>query len=169
MKKIISVILVCLTVSAFWAGCEKQAIVDETKSQTTAIGNPWSDWESLEEAEAAAGFPFGLPVVIADSYEAVAFRTLNNELIEVIYHDEDLEVRVRKQKGEGQDISGDYTVYDAVSEDPFNGGMITSYYNSGDNAVKQVISYQGYSWSLTAPNGYWGDSNADFLNAIWEE
>lgn len=169
MKKVIVIILLCLITFSFLIGCENPKVVHKTKSQTTLIGNPWSDWETLDEAEAATGFSFGLPEVVAGSYQSVAFRTLNRELIEVIYHDEDLEVRVRKQKGEGHDISGDYTDYDTFIEEQFNEGMITTYQNSSNNAVKQIISYQGYSWSLTASNGYSGDSNRDFLNAILDE
>ena len=166
MKKIIAIILLGLMIPAIFVGCAGHKVEQEAHSQTTAIGNPWSDWETLKEAEDTVGFSFGLPEIIADSYEAVAFRTLNGELIEVIYHDGDLEVRVRKQKGEGQDISGDYTDYETVTEGQFGDGLITTYHNSGDHAVKQTISAHGYSLSLTAPNGYWGDSNADFLNAI---
>ena len=166
MKKTIAMILICFIISSLLIGCANQAVTQETTSQITAIGNPWSDWETLKEAEDTVGFSFGLPEIIADSYEAVAFRTLNGELIEVIYQDEDLEVRVRKQKGEGQDISGDYTDYETVTEGQFGDGLITTYHNSGDHAVKQTISAHEYSLSLTAPNGYWGDSNADFLNAI---
>ena len=121
----------------------------------------------MEKAEAAVGFSFDLPETIADSYEAVAFRTMNGELIEVIYRNENFEVRVRKQKGEGQDISGDYSSYDAITEENHNEGMVTTYQSSSDHAVKQIISYSGYSWSLSAPNGYWGDSNTDFVNAIF--
>ena len=163
MKKIMAFILSCLIVSAFFSGCGKQ------KAQTTTIGNPWSDWNSIKEAESAAGFSFGLPEVVADAYTATAFRTLNNELIEVIYHDGDSEIRVRKQKGEGQDISGDYNTYDTCTEENINGATVTTCHNSDSNVVKQLISYQGYSWSFTASNGFRGDSNADFLNLILDE
>ena len=163
MKKIIAFILSCLIISALFSGCGKQ------KAQTTTIGNPWSSWNSIEEAQRAAGFLFGLPEVIGDTYTATAYRTLNNELIEVIYHDGDYEVRVRKQKGEGQDISGDYNTYDTCTEESVNGGVVTTYQDSGSSPVKQLISYKGYSWSFTASNGFWGDSNADFLNLILDE
>ena len=167
MKKAVSIILLCLIISAIYAGCGKQ--VPEQTSQTTAIGNPWTDWDSMEKAEAAVGFPFGLPEIIADSYHAVSIRTLNNELIEVTYRDGSFEVCVRKQKGEGQDISGDYNKYDVSTESNYNDGTITNYHNTSNNAVKQIISCNGYSWSLVAPNGCWGDSNQDFVSKIWEQ
>ena len=141
----------------------------EQASQTATIGNPWSDWNTIEEAESVIGFSFGLPEVIADSYDAVSIRTLTDKLIEVVYRDDEFEVCVRKQKGEGQDISGDYNEYETCTEENYNGGTITNYQNSNNNAVKQIISYKGYSWSLVAPNGYWGDSNQDFVSLIMEE
>ena len=166
MKKNTSIILLCCMIVAIFAGCGNQAVTQAQTSQTTAIGNPWSGWDSIEEAEAVVGFSFGLPEVIADSYKAVSFRTLNKELIEVVYRDGDFEVCVRKKSGEGQDISGDYNEYETCTETNHNGGTITNYHNSDNNAVKQLISYQGYSWSLVAPNGCWGDSNWDFLSKI---
>lgn len=167
MKKAFSFILLCLIVSAVSVGCGKDA--PEQTSQTAAIGNPWTDWDSIDEAESAVGFSFGLPEVIADSYHAVSIRTMNKKLIEVTYRDESFEVCVRKQEGEGQDISGDYNKYDACTESNHNGGTITNYHNASNNAVKQIISCNGYSWSLVAPNGCWGDSNWDFVNKIWEQ
>ena len=169
MKKNALMILLCCVISAVFVGCGNQTVVQEQISQTTAIGNPWSDWDSIEEAESVIGFSFGLPEVIADSYNAVSIRTLNHELIEVVYCAEGFEVCVRKQKGEGQDISGDYNEYETCTEANHNGGTIINYHNSNNNAVKQLISYKGYSWSLVAPNGCWGDSNWDFVSKIWEQ
>lgn len=169
MKKNTSMILLCCIVFTIFAGCRNQTVAQEPLSQTVAIGNPWSDWDSIEEAERVIGFSFGLQEVIADSYHAVSIRTLNNELIEVVYRDEDFEVCVRKQKGEGQDISGDYNEYETCTETNHNGAAITDCRNSDNHAVKQLISYNGYSWSLVAPNGYWGDSNRDFVSQIWEQ
>ena len=166
MKKLVSIILLYFIISSSFAGCGNQSVVQEETSQTIAIGNPWTKCNSIGEAEAATGFSFGLPDVIADSYEAVSIRIMNNELIEVIYRDDSFEVCVRKQKGAGQDISGDYNEYENCIEMNQNGAAVISCYNSNNTAVKQTISYDGYSWSLVAPNGYWGDSNRDFLNGI---
>lgn len=169
MKKITFIVLWCFVISTIFAGCGNQPAEQDQISQNVAIGNPWSDWASMEEAEAAAGFSFDLPEVIAGSYIASSFRTLNNELIEIIYRDSDYEICVRKQKGEGQDISGDYNQYDTCTEESFDGGTISHYYNSNNDAVKQLISYKGYSWSLVALNGYGDDSNWDLVSEIYEK
>lgn len=166
MKKVATIIIVCLMIFAVCVGCGKQKAEEK---QTTAIGNPWSDWTSIEEAETAVGFSFELPEVIAECYTAVAFRTLNNELIEIIYRDSDREICVRKQKGEGQDISGDYNQYDTCTEETIGEGTITYYANSGDHAVKQLISYKGFSWSLVANNGDWMDGNWNFASEVFKQ
>ena len=160
MKKIIAIILLCVAFTLLFSGCQT------TKAEpSTAIANPWSDWASLKEAEAAVGFEFGLPETIGQ-FSAENFRTMNNELLEIIYRDGDCEVRVRKQAGEEQDISGDYNKYEKLEESRINGAKVSTYYNSNNRAVKQTISYQGYSWSLVAAEGYSGDSNQDFINEI---
>ena len=168
MKKIVSMILLCLTVSAVCIGCGKQTVEKAPTSQKTAIGNPWKDWDSMEEAETAVGFSFALPEVIADRYTATVFRTLNNELMEVLYRDADFEICVRKQKGEGQDISGDYNQYDTCTEEKIQGGTIIRYGNANNNAAKQIISYKGFSWSIVATDSCSQASNWDFFGEILE-
>ena len=164
MKKLISIILICLMIIAAFAGCGNSAPEPEHNT-TAAIGNPWREWATIAEAEDAVGFPFGLPHVIADSYEATEFRSMNKELIEVVYLDGEYEVCVRKLLGEGEDISGDYNQYESCTETRQSGAAITTYRNNG-GAVKQLISHNGHSWSLVAEKGFWGDSANDFLNAI---
>ena len=165
MKRTLAMTLLCLCTALLWTGCKNSGGEEEKKM----IANPWSQWDSMAEAEAAVGFSFGMPENIAGRYFASVFRTMNGELMEVIYRDGDSEVRVRKQKGEGQDISGDYNQYDTCTEEAFQGGTVTHYHNTNNNAVKQVISCNGYSWSITASDGFPGDSNRDFLNLIFGE
>ena len=167
MKKLITVLL-CLVLPVLLAACGAAEEEEAEAAPVTQMGNPWSTWESIAEAEEAVGFSFGLPEVLADTYAAAEIQTMNGELIEVVYRDEAFEVCVRKQAGEGQDISGDYNRYDTCTEEKIGGGTVVYYSNSGNDAVRQQVSYQGYSWSLVAPNGYWGDSGAAFLNAILE-
>lgn len=159
MKKIL---LFCLILLVLMSGCGRQ------EKQTVSIANPWSDWGTLAEAEAAVGFSFGLPTEIGDSCTAEAFRTMSGELLEVIYRSGDSQIRVRKQKGEGQDISGDYTQYDTCARETVRGAAITAYRDSGSRAEKLLVSYKGYSWSVTAPEGFRDACAADFVNRIPE-
>ena len=75
------------------------------------IANPWSDFDSLEEAETDAGVELTLP----ESYQGFnhrIYRSMHGEMIEVIYQDADGQegFRIRKSRDAG-DISGDYNSY----------------------------------------------------------
>ena len=164
MKKITALILICLALATIFSGCGNR---QESQSQTVAIGNPWSDWDTLQEAEAVTGFSFGLPEVVADTYAASAYRTLNAELIEVIYRSEGSEIRVRKQAGEDQDISGDYTQYDIYSKTVLEEGTLQRYQNWESDGIKQLISLRGYSWSMTATPGCPEEVSQAFVDHIF--
>lgn len=76
------------------------------------IANPWSEFDSLEEAESDAGIEIELP----ESYQGFnhrIYRSMHRQMIEVIYQDADGRegFRIRKSRDFG-DISGDYTRYD---------------------------------------------------------
>ena len=64
----------------------EMATVEEiAPAQIAQIGNPWTTWSSIEEAENVVNFEFGLPEVVAERYVAEEIQTMNNELIEVVY------------------------------------------------------------------------------------
>ena len=167
MKRIAVIFLMCCVVPFLFIGCARQNQTQDQGSPVVGFGNPWSEWNSIEEAELATGFSFGLPNVIGDCC-AAEFRTMNNEMIEIIYKDQDegYEVCIRKQKGEGQDISGDYNEYEICSEKEYYGGSIAVYSNSGNDAMKVIIGYRGYSWSIVTTDGLSSDSLEDFLSSI---
>ena len=173
MKKVTSILLICFIISTVLTGCSTQTEPQKQTSSTTVttmIGNPWSNCDSIEEAESVTGFEFGLSAAIGDSYNAVTIRTMKNELIEVVYSNGDVEVCIRKQKGEGQDISGDYNNYETCTETDFDcGGTLIEYTNSENKAIKQLINYNGFSWSLVALDGYSELSDMDLVNMILEQ
>ena len=166
MRKMMMLILVCLMMTA----CSEKSVPAETNAPTaevsTQLANPWKDYASLEEAEAASGLNFPMPDTIAGSYEAESFRVMNSELLEVCYRDGEFPVIVRMQTGEGQDLSGVYG--ESVKEEIFHADgavIIVKYINGG---LLQLISKDGFSYSLYAPNHYWGDSNEDFLQYLYD-
>ena len=104
MKKRVAAVLI-LALAVLTAGCTSKSAQEQ---EYVTIGNPWSEWTSLKEAEHAAGFPLHLPETIADTYTALHYRTMDGDmkLLEVVYSDSEDEVTIRKAKGEDQDISG---------------------------------------------------------------
>ena len=161
MKQTMLILMICLLL----AGCSSTAQVPETTEETAPMlqmGNPWKDYASLEEAEAACGLDFPLEDVVADSYKAETCRVMNGQLLEVTYRDDSFEVTVRMQAGEGQDLSGVYEEFENITTFETEAHTIINK-KIKDGGILQLISKDGCSYSFYAPNHYWGDSNADFL------
>ena len=160
------IMLLCLLL----AGCSDETPPAEaampTTEFTTQLANPWKSYDSLEDAEIASGLTFPMPERIADSYAAESFRVMNDELLEVQYRYRDFSVTVRMRPGEGQDLSGVYGEFENVQTAQVDGATITVMIIDG--GVVQLISKDGYSYSLYAPNHYWGDSNVEFLQYIYD-
>ena len=163
MKYRIIPLLLCLLL----AGCStKSGEFSAPRTEAfTQIANPWKDYASLEEAEAACGLDFPMPETVADSYVAESFRVMNGQLLEVRYRDGEFPVTIRMQAGEGLDLSGVYGEPENEQTYETDGAVIIEKYING--GVLQLISKDGYSYSLYAPNQYWGDSNIEFLQYLY--
>ena len=165
MRKIAVIMILCLALPFFLFGCGKEQSPQE-ETGNVMIANPWRSHESLEDAENAVGFELGLPESLGDGFVAESFRTMNNELLEVNYLKGEMRVCVRKQLGEGQDISGDYTNYEIIQESILDAAKISEHSSAEHSSVKVIISYQGYSWSLVAFNGFGENYSGEFLSEI---
>lgn len=108
--------------------------------------NPFTDHDSLRQAEEAAGYKIKLPRTICGSDRRV-YRT-GADILEVIYYKGDNEVaRVRKAKG-CHDISGDYNNHTLSEHQTTATGFVEL---KGDNGkythANRVES--GYSYSVS--------------------
>lgn len=126
MKKLISLMLGILILLSLTA-CENngdpavwKTDLDSDEKSDVEIPNPFTEYASMAEAEAAAGFSLTVPEAMNDSKRTIRTMTGddNTAMIEVIYcndnedegTDEKSEIRIRKAVG-SEDISGDYTNY----------------------------------------------------------
>ena len=166
MKRIL---LPLLLSACLLAGCgARQASSGETAQTagTVQIANPWTAYETLADAESAAGLALGVPETV-EPYRAESFRVMNGQLLEVIYRGGESEVTVRVVSGEGQDISGVYNTYETVTETERSGGSVTE--KTDGTEVLLLVSHGGRSWSLFAPSGFADDAAEAFLSSIFQE
>lgn len=119
----------------------------ENVEQPIGMPNPFTDHDTLEEAEKEAGFPIQVPDEIG-GVSASAFRNLGQELLEVIYYQGDQEVaRVRKGTGV-EDVSGDYREYSEVKTEALEGREVT--FKGDDGKVVLAIWNDGtYAYSMS--------------------
>ena len=123
------------------------------KEKHTQIANPWTNHETLGEACCAVNFNMTFPEHI-EGYGDPTFRTMNDELIEIIFPADNDEICIRKAIGgeAGNDISGDYSKYSehtAVHNDKIDGEV------AGNDGIAYKATWQNddFSYSITAQSG----------------
>lgn len=134
--------------------------------------NPWSEYDSLADAENAAGINVSVPEEIAGG-TADAYRVLDTAehgFIEIIYADKadgDETARVRKAGDtEEADISGDYNTY-AYSAELDADGVKISVRGDADDTIKLAVwQNDGSSYALSFENGVSGDELSEAVKGI---
>ena len=129
--------------------------------ETTQIANPFVDYASYEEAEAAAGFAFGVPEEIGNYKKAVYRVAENMSLFEVIYENDAASLTARKAPG-GWNISGDNNQYTVEVAETLEGVNVTCW-GEGDALFLGMWTVDEYSYSLGATESM---ERADFLGAV---
>lgn len=159
--------LVCLLAVLMLAGCavSEEPLQTTEAAQSVQLANPWVSYDTLTEAEEAAGFSFSMNEEI-ESFRAESFRVMNGQLLEVSYRDADFRVTVRMQPGQWQDLSGVYESYTKEIVYEAGGAEFISRAFTDTGASLDLISADGYSWSVYAPDGYPENYRQGFLNAM---
>lgn len=131
----------CFSLAACGSGSNSTS-GDNKQSESTAdgaaeqIATPFSEYDSLEEAEKAAGFEISLPEPPSD-YSDVTYNVYEDEkMMEVIYANAEggEGYRIRKMAG-SDDISGDFTDYSETNSVGVNGNSVTMKGNDGEVSV----------------------------------
>lgn len=162
MKRLFAVIMMLLTIIPLTACGNKTD--DGTGTDIIGAPNPFMDFDTLAEAEKQTGFYITLPDAIGGSDNKI-YRTMNNEMIEVIYVSGDDESgRVRKARG-SEDISGDYNEY-AETENVSVGGVDVLL--KGDAGLVKLALWTngGYTYSVSAEAGVSADEMTALVSAV---
>lgn len=115
------------------------------EGETTQIPNPIVEYKTIEEAQKVVGFGFKVPEEVK-GFENKNISVISDELMQVIYSNDNNEVCVRKAKG-SEDISGDYNVYKNVSTEKINGCDVTLR-GENDKIGSAVWTKGEYSYSV---------------------
>ncbi len=175
MKKVFAFVLTAAVLLSL-AACSTAAKTDradetpaaeQTQTDNTQIPNPWTDYDSLDEAIAAAGFDCTIPDTIGGCSEK-AFRVPDADgetMLEVIYADGETEIaRVRKAPGT-EDISGDYNTYAEQTELTSGDAAVTM---KGADGLVQLAIWQadGYTYAVSVENGLTADAMAELVAQV---
>ena len=162
MKKLFAVIMMLLTILPL-AACGNKTD-DSTEPDIIGMPNPFTDFDTLAEAEKQTGFYITLPDAIGSSDNKI-YRAMNNEMLEVIYvNGEDETGRVRKARG-SEDISGDYNEY-AETETVSVGGVDVLYKGDAELVKLAVWTNDGYTYSVSSEAGLTADEMTALVSAV---
>lgn len=146
MKKML-VIALCALLVLIPLACAKNG----GESQ---IPNPFTDCETVADAEKLAGFTITAPDSVFGDRTLSGIRAIEGQMIELIYQkdgDADTELRIRKGVG-SSDISGDYTRYVMTSTEEFSGRTVTV--KGNDDTVSLLTWSDGdYAYSISDATG----------------
>lgn len=119
--------------------------------ETIGMPNPWTDYETLEEAEAAVGFDVTLPPE-KDMYPNIEYRVDAEEgIIEVYCYNAEDQLTVRKAAGVVDNLSGVYEEYDAHMLDMDSGATLDGPEDDKYNVAQWSNDEYSYSIYVTVP------------------
>lgn len=131
------------------------------------VTNPFVTYQSLEEAEEAAGFALSVP----ESFEGAARReiaVIDGRIIDVTYLDgEDNRIlTIRKGTGE-EDISGDYNEYTKEAVMDLGGLSVTV--KGGEDRIFLALWQEGdYSYAVSFDEGGTEDQLKEIIHMVME-
>lgn len=161
MKRLFAVIMMLLTILPL-AACGSSTDSDEP--DIIGMPNPFTDFDTLSEAEKQTGFYITLPDAIGSSDKRI-YRAMNDEMLEVIYvNGEDETGRIRKARG-SEDISGDYNDY-AETETVSVGGIDVLLKGDAGLVKLAVWTNDGYAYSVSSEAGMTADEMMALVSAV---
>lgn len=160
MKRLFAVIMMLLTILSL-AACGS---TDSDEPDIIGMPNPFTDFDTLAEAEKQTGFYITLPDAIGSSDKRI-YRAMNDEMLEVVYvNGEDETGRVRKARG-SEDISGDYNEY-AETETVSVGGIDVLLKGDAGLVKLAVWTNDGYAYSVSSEAGMTADEMMALVSAV---
>lgn len=156
-----------LTAASLLAGCAAEentaaapAVQAAAEKSSVTLANPFVDYSSLEEAEAAAGFSFSVPEKVTAGGVTSAVRkvqVMSGRMIQVIYEDsEGNELCMLRKQAAGdaaEDLTGDYTEY-AFSNTMTAGSIEAEVRGESENRLHDAVwQRDGYDEALYSEAG----------------
>lgn len=154
MKKTLFSIIVVLLLTTLVACGQKEEPLN--------IANPWLDHKTLGEACCAVNFNMTAPEHI-EGYGDPIYRTLNNEIIEVLFRNHDDEICIRKYAGR-EDRDRDFGGHESYPYGGYATEVSNCYHELGtEPGTINLVSWgEGdYSFIFFCENGF-TDSEALF-------
>lgn len=124
--------------------------------------NPIKDFNTIEEAQKSLSFYTKVPKNVPEKYKAVAFETISDKILQIVYSDGKNEVTYRTAQGT-EDITGDYNKYAYVKKLKINDADVTIKGN-GTKVYNVLCTKNDVTYSVFARQGISLSEIKTFLN-----
>ena len=157
MKKLLTLTMVMMLLLSLAACGEKEPEPTEA-APMIGMPNPYLTCETAEEMQEKAGLEVSLPQSLPQWVTETVYRTIPDELIEVIYRNEENEIRVRIAEG-SEDISGVYDSDHTAEKEVTVGDHTVHVKGDTDESGAQLLfvctwnTAEGRTYSVTSPQG----------------
>ena len=157
MKKLLTLTMVMMLLMSLAACGEKEPEPTEA-APMIGMPNPYLTCETAEEMQEKAGLEVSLPHSLPQWVTETVYRTIPDELIEVIYRNEENEIRVRIAEG-SEDISGVYDSDHTAQEEVPVGDYTVHVKGDTDASGARLLfvctwnTAEGRTYSVTSTQG----------------
>lgn len=117
----------------------------------SGMPNPIKDFDTIEEAQKSLSFKTKVPTNVPEKYKAVAFETISDTILQVVYSDGNNEITYRTAQGT-DDITGDYNKYAYTKKLKINGADVTIKGN-GTKVYNVLCTKNNVTYSIFAKQG----------------
>lgn len=136
------------------------------KDENTQIPNPFTEYNSIDDAKKALSFEPKLPTAVPNGYKITYIATMGANFLDVRYTNGDKEIMYRTSVG-SDDISGDCNVYSDVSSVKIGDVTVTMRQNikGGESRALSGAVWQdnGMTYSLSSDAGLTDKDMTDII------
>ncbi len=129
----------------------------------TQIPNPFTEYETIDEALKAVNFNALYPANAPEGYEVSDIFVMSGEMLQIVYKNADNEIIYRTQKGTG-DISGDYNTF--KSTQVLKVGDITASVRTSDNGMSVIWTSNGLTYSVYSDKALTNESISSIISSV---
>lgn len=129
----------------------------------TQIPNPFTEYETIDEALKAVNFNALYPANAPEGYEVSDIFVMSGEMLQIVYKNADNEIMYRTQKGT-EDISGDCNTF--KSTQALKVGDITASVRTSDNGMSVIWTSNGLTYSVYSDKALTNESISSIISSV---
>lgn len=161
-KKVFSIVM-CAVMALSLAACGNNKPTNSSDGGDRSP-NPFTEYQTLEEAEKEAKFTLNLPQSIAGYSDPMYRLDKEDGLLEVVFENGEESITFRKAGGDG-DISGNYSNFSEKNEVELDGTVVTM--KGADGKVNVAVwSKDDYSYSIDSTEAMDKTAMTDLIKTV---